>query len=178
MANTTATEDLSYPIGKFDPATAARENREANIAAIGALPDLIEAAVSGLSDAQLDTEYRPGGWTVRQTVHHVADSHINSFCRFKLAMTEDVPTIRPYREERWAELGDSKLPLEPSLAIIQGVHRRLHVLLLSMSDADFGRRLVHPDSGEFPIETLLALYAWHGAHHVAHITRLRARNNW
>lgn len=171
MESTTATiDDLRFPIGKFDLGAAVdRAARAANIAAIGELPDLIEAAVAGLTDVQLDTPYRPGGWTIRQTVHHVADSHINSFCRFKLALTEDVPTIRPYFEERWAELADSRLPIEPSLAIIRGVHLRLHALLKSMRDGDFERELVHPDSGRFSVDKLLALYAWHGRHHVAHI---------
>ncbi len=179
MANTTATDDLRYPIGKFDKgAPISAGQRAANIAAIGELPAAVEAAVDGLSDDQLDTEYRPGGWTVRQTVHHIADSHLNSFCRFKLAMTEDVPTIRPYEEALWAELADSKLAIDSSLAIIRGVHHRLHALLATMSDEDFARRLMHPDSGEFTIDGLLALYAWHGAHHVAHITRLRDRNGW
>lgn len=177
MGNTTATiDDLRFPIGKFDlGAPVDRAGRAANIAAIGSLPDQIEAAVDGLTEAQLDTPYRPGGWTVRQTVHHVADSHINSFCRFKLALTEDVPTIRPYFEERWAELADSRLPIAPSLAIIRGVHLRLHTLLGSMTDADFERELVHPDSGRFSVDKLLALYAWHGRHHVAHIRNAELR---
>jgi uncharacterized damage-inducible protein DinB len=173
------TNDLSYPIGKFDmSAEISAEMHVANINAIRDLPKSIESAVAGLNDDQLDTEYRPGGWTVRQTVHHVADSHVNSFCRFKLALTEDVPTIRPYREELWAELADSRLPIDSSLAIIRGVHHRLHVLLESMADSDFERELVHPDSGRFSVDKLLALYAWHGAHHVAHITRLRERSGW
>ncbi len=172
-------DDLRYPIGRFDKsAPVSAEQRASNIAAIRDLSAAVEAAVAGLDEAQLDTEYRPGGWTVRQTVHHIADSHLNSFCRFKLALTEDVPTIRPYAEDLWAELADSKLPLEPSLSIIRGVHFRLFTLLDAMSDEDFGRRLNHPDSGEFTIEALLALYAWHGAHHVAHITGLRERNGW
>ncbi|MBK7708982.1 MAG: putative metal-dependent hydrolase [Acidobacteria bacterium] len=180
MENTTATSnDLRYPIGKFDPSRVITpEIRAANVAAIRDLPGKIEAAIAGLSDGQLDTEYRPEGWTVRQTVHHVADSHINSFCRFKLALTEDVPTIRPYAEARWAELADSLLPLDSSLAIIRGVHHRLHILLESLSDADFERELIHPDSGQFSVDRLLALYAWHGAHHVAHIAGLRERNGW
>ena len=167
-------DDLRFPIGKFDMSRdVTPEERASNIAAIGDLPAMIETAVAGMSETDLDTPYRPGGWTVRQTVHHVADSHINSFCRFKLALTEDVPTIRPYFEERWAELADSKLPIGPSLEIIRGVHRRLHELLLSLGDSDFERELVHPDSGRFSVEKLLALYAWHGRHHVAHITGTR-----
>ncbi len=179
MASTTATDNLRYPIGEFDKsAPISAEQRSANIVAIRDLPAAVEAAVSGLDDSQMDTEYRPGGWTVRQTVHHIADSHLNSFCRFKLAMTEDVPTIRPYAEELWAELADSKLAIDSSLAIMRGVHHRLHTLLEAMSENDFARRLKHPEMGEFTIEVLLAFYAWHGAHHVAHITRLRERNGW
>jgi hypothetical protein len=166
---------MRFPIGRFDPSVpVSREMRADNIAAIGGLPDLLEAAVEGATEALLNTPYRPGGWTVRQTVHHVADSHINSICRFKLALTEDVPTIRPYFEERWAELADSRLPIGPSLAIIRGVHLRLHALLRSLNDEEFTRELIHPDSGRLTIETLLALYAWHGRHHVAHIESVRA----
>lgn len=179
MEITTRIDDLRFPIGRFDPAaTLGAGERETNILAIGDLPRLIGSAVEGLGDRQLDTPYRPGGWTVRQTVHHVADSHVNSSCRFKLALTEDVPTIRPYFEDRWAELADSALPIDSSLLIIRGVHSRLHALLRSLSDADFSRRLIHPDSGEFSVDRLLALYAWHGAHHTAHINGLRERNGW
>lgn len=160
--------DLRYPIGEFDLANFA--SRDDNLRTIRELPSRLAAAVAELSDEQLDTEYRPGGWTVRQTVHHLADSHANSIIRFKLALTEDSPpTIKPYFEERWAELADSRLPIEPSLAIIRGVHLRLHALLKSMRDGDFERELVHPDSGRFSVDKLLALYAWHGRHHVAHI---------
>ncbi|MBC7900695.1 MAG: putative metal-dependent hydrolase, partial [Saprospiraceae bacterium] len=114
----------------------------------------------------------------RQTVHHVADSHLNSFIRFKLALTEDSPTIRPYYEDRWAELDDSKMPVETSLKIIEGLHARWTELLQSMSDADFDRRLIHPETGEWTLEKLLAMYAWHGRHHTAHITKLRERKAW
>ena len=169
-------EDLSYPIGNFDPAVAA--SRADNIQTIGDLPLNLTNAVSELSEDQLDTPYRPEGWTVRQTVHHVADSHLNSFIRFKLALTEDLPTIRPYYEDRWAELGDSKMPVEVSLKIIDGLHSRWTELLQSMSDADFERRLIHPETGEWSLDKLLALYAWHSRHHTAHITKLRERNGW
>ena len=174
------TNDLRYPIGEFDRnydvSTAARADR---INTIAELPRAVAAAVSGLSDAQLDTEYRPGGWTVRQTVHHIADSHSNSLTRFKLALTEDTPpTIRPYYEDRWAELADSKLPIDVSLKMIEGIHIRWSALLNSMSDDQFEREFVHPETGNWPLEGALALYAWHSQHHTAHITRLREREGW
>ena len=182
MENTTvaaASEDLRYPIGEFDKNIEITPGKRAEfIQIIKDLPKKIAEAIEGLSDEQLDTPYRPEGWTLRQTVHHVADSHINSICRFKLAMTEENPTIRPYFEDRWAELADSRLPVEVSLQIIEGVHRRWAILLESMTDADFLKTLVHPDSGEWTIEQFLAMYVWHSRHHTAHITRLRERNGW
>lgn len=182
MENTIAavpSNDLRFPVGKFDRnVEITTEKRAELIRAIAELPQKIVEAVEGLSDEQLDTPYRPEGWTVRQTVHHVADSHINSLCRFKLAMTEENPTIRPYDEARWAELADSTLPVDVSLKIIEGVHRRWTVLLESMTDEDFKRPLNHPDSGAWTVEGFLALYAWHSLHHTAHITRLRERNDW
>lgn len=168
---------LRFPIGGFDPA--AFPSREKNINTIANAAAGVRSAVKGLSDEQLDTPYRPDGWTLRQTVHHIADSHINSLCRFKLALTEDEPpTIRPYFEDRWAELADSKLPVEISLAIIDGVHRRWVELLKSMSDADFEREFIHPETGTWKLEKVLALYAWHSLHHTAHITKTRERNGW
>ncbi len=172
-------EDLRYPIGKFSKdVEITAESRKDFVAEISELPAKLKAAVDGLSDEQLDTPYRPEGWTVRQTVHHVADSHLNSIVRFKLALTEDAPTIRPYYEDRWAELGDSSLPVESSMKIIEGLHHRWTTLLNSMSDADFQRRLVHPESGEWTLEKMLAMYVWHGKHHTAHITKLRERSDW
>lgn len=172
--------DLRFPIGEFDRDYAVSEGaRRSRIQIIDELPDRVAAAVAGLTDAQLDTPYRPGGWTVRQTVHHLADSHSNSLTRFKLALTEDAPpTIRPYYEERWAELADSKLPVEVSLAMIEAIHVRWSTLLRSMSDADFQKSFIHPETGEWPLEGALALYAWHSLHHTAHITTLRERLNW
>lgn len=172
--------DLRYPIGEFDKTfsvtPAARKER---IETITALPAKMRAAVAGLTEDQLDTEYRPGGWTVRQTVHHVADSHMNSIIRFKLALTEDsAPTIRPYYEDRWAELGDSKLPIDVSLNLIDGIHARWVRLLESMSEADFAKQFVHPETGAWTLDGALALYAWHSLHHTAHITKLRERNAW
>lgn len=170
-------QDLRFPIGEFDLANFA--SRRTNVETIRELPAKLVAAVDGLSDEQLDTEYRPGGWTVRQTVHHVADSHSNSLTRFKLALTEDTPpTIKPYYEERWAELGDSRLPVDVSLGMIEAIHTRWVALLGSMSDDDFKREFIHPETGNWPLENALALYAWHSLHHTAHITHLRVRMNW
>ncbi|MEP6945969.1 MAG: YfiT family bacillithiol transferase, partial [Acidobacteriota bacterium] len=136
-------------------------------------------AVAGLSDVQLDTPYRLHGWTVRQTVHHVADSHMNSIIRFKLALTEDtLPTIKPYFEDRWAELGDSRLPVQVSLDLIASVHARWVALLQSMSDEDYAKMFIHPDTGTWTLDAALALYAWHSLHHTAHITSLREREGW
>ena len=177
MTQPTPEQDPRYPIGQFnrDDATSRREH----IKTIAELPTKLAAAVDGLSDEQLDTPYRPEGWTLRQTVHHIADSHMNSMVRFKLALTEDeAPTIRPYYEDRWAELGDSKMPVDVSLAIVDGVHRRWAFLLESFSDADFQREFIHPETGRWTLEKALALYAWHSRHHTAHITSLRKREGW
>jgi uncharacterized damage-inducible protein DinB len=176
MSTAVTETDPRYPVGKFDPAN--YPSRGDNIAIIAELPAHLAKAVSGLNDEQLDTPYREGGWTLRQTVHHVADSHINSICRFKLALTEDVPTIRPYEESLWAELSDSKMPVDVSLKIIDGLHSRWAAMLEAMSDEDFARRLKHPESGEWTLEKMLALYAWHSRHHTAHITTTRERNDW
>jgi uncharacterized damage-inducible protein DinB len=172
-------EDLRYPIGDFDKSVEVTpELRKVFVRTIAQLPTTLEKAIAGLTDEQLDTPYRPGGWTVRQTVHHVADSHLNSMIRFKLALTEDVPTIRPYAEDRWAELADSRLPTDVSMKIIEGVHARWTALLESMTDADFQKQLNHPDSGAWTLDKMLALYEWHSRHHTAHITKLRERNDW
>jgi uncharacterized damage-inducible protein DinB len=179
MTAEAASKDLRYPVGEFDKnIEITPEKRSEFIEIIKDLPKKMAQAVEGLSDEQLDTPYRPEGWTLRQTVHHVADSHINSVCRFKLAMTEENPTIRPYFEDRWAELSDSKMPVDVSLKILEGIHRRWAVLLESLTDEDFQKTLIHPESGEFTIEKLLALYAWHSRHHTAHITKLRERCGW
>ncbi len=173
------TEDLRYPIGEFDKNFVVTPALRAEyIKTILALHDNLAGAVSGLNERQLDTPYRPDGWTIRQTIHHVADSHLNSFIRFKLALTEIAPTIRPYFEDRWAELPDSKMPIDVSMKIIQGLHLRWATLLMAMTEADFKRELIHPESGLWTLEKMLALYDWHGKHHTAHITNLRARNNW
>lgn len=177
MSQPTPELDLRFPIGKFD--AAAYPSRSENIDTIANLPANLRTAADGLSDEQLDTPYRPDGWTLRQTVHHLADSHINSLCRFKLALTEDeAPTIRPYYEDRWAELADSKLPVDVSLAIVDGVHSRWADLLRNMTDADYAREFVHPETGTWKLEDVLGLYAWHSRHHTAHITSTRERNGW
>jgi uncharacterized damage-inducible protein DinB len=169
--------DPRFPIGKFNPEDF--PSREGNIDTIGELPLRIKAAVEGLSDEQLDTPYRDGGWTLRQTVHHLADSHINSLCRFKLALTEDEPpTIRPYLEDRWAELSDSAMPVDVSLKILEGVHSRWKSLLDAMSEDDYKREFIHPETGRWTLDRVLALYAWHSKHHTAHITSTRERNGW
>ena len=172
--------DLRFPIGEFDRNyDTSPEARQARIKAIAGLPERLRAAVAGLDDAQLDTPYRPGGWNVRQTVHHVPDSHANSFIRFKLALTEDEPpTIKPYYEDRWAELGDAKLPVDVSLRLADAIHERWVALLNSMSDADYQKTFIHPETGEWTLDGALALYAWHSLHHTAHITRLREREGW
>jgi len=173
-------EDLRYPIGEFDRNfEVTPQARAGGMATIRDLPQKMRDAVAGLSDEQLDTAYRPDGWTVRQTVHHVADSHSNSLTRFKLALTEDEPpTIRPYYEDRWAELGDSKLPIDVSLGLIDGIHTRWSALMESMSEEDFKKSFIHPETGEWTLDGALALYAWHSQHHTAHITSLRDRNCW
>jgi uncharacterized damage-inducible protein DinB len=172
-------EDLRFPIGKFDSEIEITPDKKRDfIQTIADLPQNIRNVVEDLSDERLDTAYRPEGWTIRQLVHHVADSHLNALCRFKLALTEDFPTIRPYYEDRWAELADAKLPIEDSLKIIEWVHSRWTAVLKAMSNADFQRKLNHPELGEWTLEKFLALYDWHSRHHTAHITSLREREGW
>ncbi len=171
--------DPRFPIGKFSysgPLNAAQKNEFLDD--IEQTPAKLRAAVRGLSDAQLDTPYRDGGWTVRQVVHHVPDSHLNSYVRFKLALTEDDPTIKPYMEDRWAELPDSRQPIENSLVMLESLHRRWMIILRNLTDADWLRTFSHPELGPMTLEKNLALYSWHGKHHVAHITRLRERMGW
>ena len=172
--------DLQFPIGRFklEGAPTDETNRQA-ICEIAEAPARLRAAVEGLSTEQLDTPYRPDGWTVRQVVHHLPDSHLNSYCRFKLALTEDEPTIKPYREDRWAELEDSRAtPIEVSLALLESLHKRWVLLMESLGPADFERTFRHPDIGVVTLAQSACLYAWHGRHHVAHITSLRERMGW
>jgi uncharacterized damage-inducible protein DinB len=176
----TSIDDLRYPVGKWKrgPVADAAE-RAGLIQHLVNLPAAIGAAVAGLSDTQLDTPYRPDGWTPRQIVHHVADSHMNAYIRFKLGMTEDNPTIKPYKQDKWAETVDSKTaPLSVSLPVLAGVHDRMVRFLKSMSASDFGRTIFHPENGSMTLDELLGLYAWHSQHHTAHITELRKRSGW
>jgi uncharacterized damage-inducible protein DinB len=173
-------EDLRYPVGKFSPKPSiTHEERIELIRQIEEAPNQMRSAVEGLSDAQLDTPYRDGGWTVRQVVHHVPDSHMNAYTRFKLAVTENQPTIKPYDEKAWAELVDNKnAQVEPSLALLENLHYRWVMFLKSMKPEDFARKLNHPESGLQNLDRVLQLYGWHGRHHVAHITSLRNRMGW
>jgi len=172
--------DLSYPIGKFDfGQIIAPESIPSLIEEIAAAPARYRAAVEGLDDAQLDTPYRPGGWTVRQTVHHVADSHMNSFIRCRLALTEAEPAIRAYDQALWADLPDMRsVSVEVSLQLIEALHTRWVVLLKGLAPEAFQRTFRHPDLGVVRLDTNVALYAWHGKHHAAHITGLRQRMDW
>jgi uncharacterized damage-inducible protein DinB len=172
-------EALRYPIGRFKrpPETTAEARRE-QTQTLRMLPERLREAVSGLNDAQLDIPYREGGWSVRQLVHHVADSHLNAYIRFKLALTEDWPTIKPYDEVAWAKLADSRLPIDGSLVLLDSLHARWVTLLESLSDADFERGYVHPEQGRQKLVLALAVYAWHSRHHTAHITGLRERQSW
>ncbi|HEV2445582.1 MAG TPA: putative metal-dependent hydrolase [Candidatus Sulfopaludibacter sp.] len=172
--------DLSYPIGKFAwPASVSAEERRQAIAEIAAAPDRFRRAIEGLDDAQLDTAYRPGGWTVRQVVHHVSDSHMNSYCRFRLALTEDDPTIKPYAEDKWAELADARTaPVGSSLQLLESLHARWVALLSNLSEGEWQRTFRHPEHGSMRLDVTLAMYAWHCRHHAAHILNLRQRMGW
>ncbi len=172
--------DPRYPIGKFEmPAQVTSALRQDAIQKIAETPVKIRAAVAGLSQSQLDTPYREGGWTVRQVVHHVPDSHMNAYVRFKLALTESSPTIKPYDEDKWARLVDTQsTPIEVSLTLLESLHMRWVVLLRSLTAEDFARKLIHPDHGERTMDWLLFIYSWHGPHHTAHITELRKKNGW
>ena len=173
-------DDLRYPVGKFRfPDSVSAQELTTFIDQIAETPARMRAAISGLSDSQLDTPYRPGGWTIRQLAHHVPDSHMNSYVRVRLALTEDEPVIKPYEEGRWAELADARsLPVEPSLVLLESLHARWVPLLRSLSDAEWKRGFHHPELGRVSLENNAALYAWHGRHHVAHITSLRERMGW
>jgi uncharacterized damage-inducible protein DinB len=172
--------NVQYPIGKFQfPENISEQDRQTFIQQIAEAPAGLWSAATGLSESQLDTPYREGGWTVRQVVHHVADSHMNALVRFKLAMTEEEPTIKTYDQKGWAELPDAKTaPVVVSLNIVDMVHKRLVTLLRSMTAADFARTMNHPEQGVVTLDRYLSLYAWHGRHHIAHITGLRERMGW
>lgn len=174
------TADLRYPIGKFAyPARAEAGEIEQAIGRIAGAPAALRRALHGLSPAQLDTPYRPGGWTVRQVAHHVPDSHVNAYVRMKLALTEDNPLIRPYDEQEWARLPDTAVtPVDTSLALLDALHARWTELLRSCDPAAFDRPLRHPEIGQLTLGLLVLQYGWHGDHHIAHITALREREGW
>ena len=172
--------DLRYPIGKMEmPKEVSALRRQLAIESIASAPKKLREAVHGLNEAQLDTPYREGGWTVRQVVHHVPDSHMNAYIRLRLALTEDNPTIRPYAEATWAELIDAKSgPIEVSQTLLDSLHERWDRLWRSLKGEEFSRTLVHPEHGERTIDWLLFVYEWHGKHHTAHITELRKHKGW
>ena len=178
---TNTTPDLRYPVGRFAfPESVSAEERSAWIEAIAAVPAALRAAVEGLDERQIDTPYRDGGWTVRQVVHHLADSHMNAYTRCKLALTETTPTIKPYDEGAWADLEDTRIvPIEVSIALLDALHVRWVALLRSLTPEQMKRDFRHPERPRnLTLETTLGLYAWHGRHHVAHITALRERQGW
>ncbi|HEX2328594.1 MAG TPA: putative metal-dependent hydrolase [Candidatus Angelobacter sp.] len=172
--------DPRYPLGPFIPdAHSTEETRAHHIVQIATLPQRFRNSLRGLSAQQLETPYREGGWTLRQVAHHVPDSHLNAYVRFKLALTENVPTIKPYEEAAWARLNDTEqTPIEVSLALLDALHQRWVVLLKSMKPEDFQRKLNHPESGVQDLDRMLALYSWHGNHHLAHVTTTRERMKW
>jgi uncharacterized damage-inducible protein DinB len=171
--------DARYPIGRHESvSTLTPEQRADAIAQIAATPEQLRRAVLGLDDRQLDTPYRDGGWTVRQVVHHLPDSHLNAYVRFKLALTEEQPTIKPYQEARWAETAETRAATDVSLRLLDALHERWVLLLRGMAPADFARTLNHPESGIRTLDGMLAMYAWHGRHHTAHISALRERMGW
>jgi uncharacterized damage-inducible protein DinB len=172
--------DLRYPIGKFQPKPQLTDDeRQALMRQLAEAPAKLRQSVSGLMEEQLDTPYRPEGWTVRQVVHHLPDSHFNAYVRMKLAMTEQQPTIKPYEQQLWAELSDAKTaPIELSLTLLESLHKRWVLFLQSLKSSDFARTLNHPESGVMNLDRILQLYAWHGRHHTAQITSLRERMGW
>lgn len=174
------TPDPRYPIGKVQLADYSEKEKDARIADVLFLPRMLEYAVLNLDEKQIQTPYREGGWTIHQLVHHLADSHMNSFIRFKLALTEDNPAIKPYDEDQWSRLPDvSNVPINVSITLLHSLHRRWHTLLESMSEQDFQRTVFHPEhQRNISLWDMLLIYAWHGKHHVAHITNLRELNGW
>jgi len=172
--------DLRYPIGKFQwEAAITDKQREQLIAQIEQAPAQLRQALAGLTEEQIDTPYRPGGWTVRQVVHHLPDSHMNTYTRFRLALTEDEPTIKPYDQERWAVLEDARTaPPELSLSLLESLHQRWVILMRSLRAQDFARTFRHPEIGQVTLDKYLGMAAWHGRHHIAHITSLRDRMGW
>jgi DinB superfamily len=180
LAGGTMSDDPRYPIGKFSfDGTLTDAQKREHLDNVEQTPARMRAAVQGLSDTQINTPYRDGGWTVRQVVHHVPDSHMNAYIRFKLALTEEEPTIRPYMEDRWGELSDAKsAPIELSLALLDTLHKRWMLVLRAIQPGDWKRSFRHPEMGLMNLEKTLALYSWHGRHHVAHVTELRKTMGW
>ena len=172
--------DLQYPVGKFKwEGVITDEQRQQLIDQIEQAPAQLRKALAGLTEEQVDTPYRPGGWTVRQVVHHLPDAHMNAYVRFRLALTEDEPTIKPYDQERWATLKDARTaPAELSLSLLESLHRRFVLLLRSLRAEDFARTFLHPEMGVVTLDKYLGMYAWHGRHHIAHVTSLRDRMGW
>lgn len=172
--------DPRYPIGKFSfTAPLTKEQKQDHLTDIERTPERLRAALRGLTDEQLNTPYREGGWTARQVTHHVPDSHMNAYIRFKLALTEDDPTIKPYMEDRWADLAESKqAPVELSLALLDSLHERWMMVLRNMTTDDWKRTFRHPEMGPMTLDKTLALYSWHGKHHTAHVTALREKMGW
>jgi len=174
------TEGLSFPIGKFLPQPFSQKQKEEWLLDIKFLPSELELAVQNLDEHQLQTPYREGGWTVHQLVHHVADSHMNAYMRFRLGLTENNPSIKPYEQDEWAKLNDTKtLPINVSLTLLHALHQRLYATINELEDDDWERTVFHPEQKKkISLWELLGSYAWHGRHHVAHIKNLREKNNW
>ena len=177
---TTELDPLRYPIGRFQKQESLSPDQRASaLRSLHQSPQKLHQAVNDLSTEQLDTPYREGGWTVRQLVHHLADSHMNAYVRMRLALTEDWPTVKPFNEAQWAKLADARLgPVESSVEILSALHARWVMLLTSLNEEDWKKGYVHPENGRQTIEQVLALYDWHGRHHLAHIAELRARMHW
>lgn len=173
-------ETFSYPIGQFQPKPFSEDLKEEWLADIKFLPAAVENAILNLDEAQLETPYREGGWTVQQVVHHLADSHMNAYCRFKLGFTENNPTIKPYDQDAWGKTSDvDSVPVNVSTTLLHALHHRMHVLIQSFTIHDFEKTVFHPEhQTQISLWDLLGTYAWHGKHHVAHITRLRERKEW
>lgn len=180
MSDQSTADGLRYPIGPMIiPASVTPAERAAHLESIRTLPQRLRAALAGLSEDQLERPYRPGGWTIRQTVHHLADSHMNSYIRFKLAATEERPTVRPYDQDAWAELRDGKsAPIELSLQLLDALHTRWSIFLDSLEEADWARVFVHPAMGDVRLDAAASLYAWHSDHHLAHIVNVRQREGF
>jgi hypothetical protein len=171
--------DPRYPIGTFErPLSVAPEELRDAVAILAETPGLLRNAVDGLNASRLNTHYREGGWTVRQVVHHVADSHMNAFIRFRMALTEDWPTVKPYNEKAWSELHDAEAPVEWSLELVESLHARWVMLLFSLGEAEWTKGYIHAENGRTPLDIATLHYAWHSHHHIAHITHLRAKEGW